>query len=90
MKNFWKSRYYWYKISFYRTSKNSHELSKTIRQGEKVNSSDFLYSEAKKVRQGEKVNSNDSLYSETKKVRQGGKLYSNNSLYSETRKVKVF
>ena len=49
-KNFWKPRYYWYKIRFYGTSKNSHKLSKAIRQGEKVGSNDSLYNETKKVK----------------------------------------
>ena len=54
-KNIWKPKHCWHTISYYRTSKTSCKLSKTITQAEKVSqvgfgrsSNSLLYSEIKK------------------------------------------
>ena len=49
-KNFWKPKYCWCKINYYRISKTSQKLSKTIRQAKKVGPNYLLYSDTKKVK----------------------------------------
>ena len=50
IKNFWKPKHCWYKINYYRISKTSQKLSKTIKQAKKVGPNCPLYSDTKKVK----------------------------------------
>ena len=47
-KNFSKPKYFWYKISYYRTSKNCIQITQDYKKAEKINSNSSLYSDTKK------------------------------------------